>query len=230
MARLVQQRRGHGSSNFRSPRNGTYQIDQYFRTPKQYPYRVCTITHEPSKNTPVAILESATGVRCRMVAIEGMYTGQILKSKQLQPGALVRLGDVPYGRAVCAIQNAPNGRVVYGRAAGVHATVVQSEPAYVVIRLNKRFIKLNPDCLAIYGIPAGSGRALKPILKAGTRIKMYRSKAKRAYSVSAKKKNICDHPFGASKSKTLGRKKCSARSAAPGAKVGNIAARRTGRK
>ena len=86
-----------------------------------------------------------------------------------------------------------------------------------------------PECRAMIGIVAGSGRTEKPFLKAGNKFYAMKAKNKMWPIVSGTSMNSVDHPFGGSSSHAKGIPTQSARNDPPGRKVGKIAPKRTGR-
>ena len=83
---------------------------------------------------------------------------------------------------------------------------------------------------ATIGIVAGGGRPEKPFLKAGAVWHHTRPKARKWPVVRGTAMNACSHPHGGGSHQSPGRPTTVSRHAPPGRKVGNIAARRTGRK
>jgi large subunit ribosomal protein L2 len=85
--------------------------------------------------------------------------------------------------------------------------------------------QFNPSSRATIGIVAGGGRIEKPFLKAGKKFHHLRAKGRKYPRVSGNHMNAASHPHGGgSGTKTV------SRNAPPGAKVGLIAARQSGRK
>ncbi|MDM7918391.1 MAG: 50S ribosomal protein L2, partial [Methanosarcina sp.] len=82
---------------------------------------------------------------------------------------------------------------------------------------------------AIVGVVAGAGRLDKPIVKAGKKHYMKKARNKLWPRTSALKMNVIDHPFGSGRGKNP-KSKIAKRNAPPGAKVGHIRPRRTGKK
>jgi large subunit ribosomal protein L2 len=230
MSRLRQQRRGKGGSNYRSPRRGVVELN-YGKNVVNY--RIQDIIRDPARNCPLVICKNLDTMETFYnIATVGNYNGQIFNTAVFvnTPGLICTLEQIELGTKICNIQLKIGQSSTMSRAAGCYAQLLKKEGDEAIIKRGKRFIKLPIKCLATVGIPAGGGHTIKPKIKAGTNIKSLRSKAKKAYTVSAKNKNHHEHPFGASKSKSPGRPKTSARNSPPGAKVGSIAARRTGRK
>jgi len=103
---------------------------------------------------------------------------------------------------------------------------------YVMMPSKKEKI-FNEECRATIGTIAGSGRDEKPIMKAGKMYFIKKAKSKLWPRTSAVKVNAIDHPFGSGRGKNLSHGilgKIPKRNAPPGAKVGSIRARRTGKR
>jgi large subunit ribosomal protein L2 len=88
----------------------------------------------------------------------------------------------------------------------------------------------NPKCRATVGIVAGGGRVDRPFLKAGKKYHKMKARAAKYPRVSGVAMNAIDHPFGGGNRKHPGRPTTVSRNAPPGRKVGQIAARRTGKR
>jgi len=84
--------------------------------------------------------------------------------------------------------------------------------------------------MATIGIVAGGGRTDKPFVKAGNRWHAMRARGKLYPITSAVAKNAVDHPFGSGRGRHMGKPSVPPRFAPPGRKVGQIHAKRTGRK
>ena len=93
---------------------------------------------------------------------------------------------------------------------------------------SKKEKEFNSSCRATIGIIAGAGRTEKPFLKAGFKYHATRARNKMWPRSAALAMNAVSHPFGGRS--TCAKGKCStvSRDAPPGAKVGKVAARRTG--
>ena len=94
---------------------------------------------------------------------------------------------------------------------------------------SKKEKKFHKNCRAIIGIIAGAGRLEKPVVKAGKKFHIKKTKSKLWPRTSAVKMNAIDHPFGSGRAKNP-KSKIAKRNAPPGRKVGLIRTRRTGRK
>jgi large subunit ribosomal protein L2 len=228
MSRLRQQRRGKGSSNYRNHKS-TYSV-KYINCIDEKNYKLIKILKDPLKKAPIGLFITNEGEKFYNILPIKIHLGAEFSKDTLLPGKISRLKHIPTGTYVYNLENIPNqgGKLI--RAPGVVAQIMKLESQLVYLKLKARIISLPFEAYGTIGIVGGGGHILKPILKAGTSYKMYKNKAKKSKTVSAKNKNHHEHPFGASKSKSPGRPKTCSRDAPPGAKVGSIAASRTGRK
>merc|ERR1712007_394033 len=92
---------------------------------------------------------------------------------------------------------------------------------------HKKTIKGNSRCMV--GIVAGGGRNEKPVLKAGKKYWMFKSKRKMFPKVRGVCMNPVDHPHGGGNHQHVGKPTTISRMKPAGRKMGLIAARRTGR-
>jgi len=120
------------------------------------------------------------------------------------------------------------------RSAGSSAIISKKMNGRVGILLpSKKEIMLDERCRASIGIIAGNGRLDKPMLKASKMFYLMKARNKLWPRTSALKHNVVDHQFGSGRGKRLahGQKgKIPKRNAPPGAYVGSLHPRRTGRR
>ena len=117
------------------------------------------------------------------------------------------------------------------RASGVYAILVAHENKRTMVQLPSGKMKwVSSKCRATIGVVSGGGRIEKPLLKAGKKYNMMKSKAGKYPRVSGVAMNSIDHPFGGGGHQHPGKPKTVSRGAPPGRKVGSIAARRTGKR
>ncbi|MEM0124129.1 MAG: 50S ribosomal protein L2 [Candidatus Micrarchaeaceae archaeon] len=233
--RLRQQRRGKGSNAYRKPPN-TFKADISFAPVKQgltLNGEVVRLLDDPGHSAPLMLVEFSNGERSMLIAPEGIYVGSPIQQGE---GASVALGNVlplrnvPDGIPVFNIEARPGDGGRIARSAGEYADVISHANGKVSIRLpSKAVIELDENCRAEIGVSAGGGMKAQPIMKAG---KNYYIK----HAINATwpknrgvKSNPVDHPFGG-KQHHKGASSIASRHAPPGAKVGQIAARRIGRR
>lgn len=231
---LIQQRRGKGSSTFRSP---SFRYAGKAQHPKiQEDSSVGIIeefVHSQGHSAPLMVVSYPDELNLT-IAPEGVRIGGEIafgKGAEIYPGNTLPLGEIPEGTPIFNIESKPGDGGKFVRSSGASARIVSKSKDKVVVKLpSKKQKEFSVRCLATIGNAAGSGRTEKPIMKAGT--KYYKMKAKNKYwpSVSGTSMNAVAHPFGSKGSSTKGRPTQSPRNAPPGRKVGKIAPRRTGRK
>ncbi len=217
--RIISQRRGRGTSTYRSP-------PRKFRPRIEYRNesgRVVDIVNDPGRNTPLAKVEYAGKDQGYIIAREGTKVGDGLEAFAMQ------LGDVSEGSSVFAIETYPNSGPKLCRTPGSFAVIVSKGEKTCIIQLpSKKKKKLSLQCRASMGIPAGEGRKEKPWVKAGKKMLAMRARGKLYPRTSGTAMNAVDHPFGGS---GLGKvRKPVSRNAPPGRKVGTVSPRRMGRK
>ncbi len=223
--RIIQRARGKGGPRYRAPSHRyAGKVEYNFIKAK-----VIDIVHDPGRDAPLAKLK-VDGEEKFIIAAEGLKVGDVINIKgEARVGNVLPLHKIPKGTSIFAIETRPGSGPKLCCSPGTKAVVISHDPEKVIIQLpSKEFKALNPNCLATIGIPAGGGRDEKPFIKAGQVFYLMRARNKLWPRTSASKMNPVDHPFGG-RTKP-GKPKTVSRHAPPGAKVGSIAARRTGKK
>lgn len=228
--RIISQARGKGSGTYRVRRRA-------YRFELRYPARisgegtVVKLQNSIAHTAPLAKI-IYNGGAFYMPAFEGMVEGQKIKleTNEIQNGNIVRLKDIPVKTQIYDVESRPGDGGIFIKTAGSSAIVTGNSENFSQIMLpSKKEKKLNPDCRAVIGIIAGSGRLDKPFVKAGKKFHLKKSKGKLWPRTSAVKVNAIDHPFGSGRGKRP-KSKIAKRNAPPGARVGHLRPRRTGRK
>jgi len=228
--RIIQQARGKGSGTYRVRRRA-------FRFELKYPSQlsgegtVIKLLNSAGHSAPLAKISYSKGIFF-MPAFAGMSEGQKinLDAKEVKDGNIMRLADIPVKTKIYNIESRPGDGGIFIKTAGSSATVsrVVGDSIYAMLP-SKKEKKFNPNCRAVVGIIAGAGRLDKPLLKAGRRYHIKKSKGKLWPRTSPIKVNVVDHPFGSGRGKRP-KSKIAKRNAPPGKKVGMVRPRRTGRK
>jgi large subunit ribosomal protein L2 len=224
---LRQQRRGKGSPRYARPSHN-------FQGAIKYPNfemkegQVVDILHDPARYAPVALVKTPTGHE-KIIAAAGIKVGDFIGTSEVKAGNVMKLSDIPDGTQICNIELRPLDGGTMCRAPGSFAVVVGHEAGKCVISLPSKVTKrLYNECRATIGIVAGAGFGAKPFMKAGNKFYAVHAKGQHWPHVSGVSMNPGQHPFGG-KTKP-GIPKTISRHAPPGAKVGSISARRTGRR
>jgi large subunit ribosomal protein L2 len=223
--RIIQRARGKGGPRYRSP-------GHRFVSKVKYGFEkgeVVDIVHDRGRDAPLAKIKT-DGKEKFIIAAEGLKVGDNIDTNgESEIGNVLPLNKIPKGSFIFAIENYPSSGPKLCCSPGTKATIISHEANRVIVQMpSKKFKNFNPKCLATIGIPAGGGRRDKPFIKAGQKFYATRARNKLWPRTSGVKMNPVDHPFG-------GRTKPGismtvSRHAPPGAKVGSLAARRTGRK
>lgn len=224
---LRQQRRGKGSSNYRSNRKGNNTDHRR----NEMEGEVVDIVHDSSRSAPVALVSFEDGEDKAIVAPENLKVGQTIelgREADIEPGNTLPLAEIPEGVPIYNIEIQPNDGGKMVKSSGTYAFVVTHEKDATRVKLpSGEFKKMNKDCRATIGKVAGGGRKDKPFVKAGNKSKAMHAKGLPYPKVSGVAMNAVDHPFGGSAKP--GKAKTVSRHASPGRKVGNIAAKRSGK-
>jgi len=226
--RIIARARGKGGPPYKSPGHRFIAKPSYAFSEK---VKIIDIVHDPARSTPLLkVMEDGTKREFYMFATEGVKVGDhIIKGTEIKNGNILKLKDIPKGSHVYAIEISPGSGPKLCCASGTKAIIVNQEEKKTIIKLpSKRFKNMHPNCFATLGIPAGSGAREKPLLKAGKAYYKNRAKNKLYPRTSASAMNAVDHPFGGTG--TPGIPKSRSRNAPPGAKVGAIASKRTGKR
>lgn len=229
--RIIVQRRGKGSKTYRVNKTAyKYQI----KMPKDLngeKGKVLRLLNSPAHSAPLAKILYSKGT-FYIPAFKGMLEGQEIEfeTKNVKEGNIVKLGDVPVKTQVYCIESRPKDGGKFIKTAGSYATVSRLIGDKVFITMpSKKEKGFNKDCRVIIGMIAGDGRKEKPIVKAGKKHYMMKSKNKLWPRTSAVKMNKIDHPFGCGRGKNP-KSKIAKRNAPAGKKVGLLRPRRTGKR
>jgi len=145
-------------------------------------------------------------------------------------GNVIALKDVPIGTNIFCIETYPNSGPKLCRGPGSFASILNKGEKFVTIQFSNGRVKdLDPRCRSTIGVAAGGGRLEKPMAKAGVHWYIKSARGKLYPRVSGVAMSNTDHPYGGRR-KTPRPSKNVSRNAPPGAKVGSIAARSSGRK
>ncbi|MCW1296287.1 MAG: 50S ribosomal protein L2 [Candidatus Parvarchaeota archaeon] len=236
--RIKQRRRGKGTNVFRT-HGFRYLGDACFRIFDEKERtdvvrgKVVDILHDPGRTAPLMKIKYEDKKEVLLPAPNGIKTGDVVESginASIKVGNVLPLLKIPEGTQVSNIELRPGdgGKIV--RASGGYATVITREADKVIVQLPSKELKaFNPNCRAMIGAIAGAGRTEKPFIKAGKKWYEMKSRGKYWPVVRGVAMSAYAHPYGGKGSRTKKNKTVSRRKP-PGAKVGSIAAKRTGKK
>lgn len=233
---LIQQKRGKGSPRYRAPSFrylgrasfGRYEYGKDTRA------NITDIVHCAGHSAPLMELQYPDGKKGLLIAAEGVRVGESIgmgSNVEVRPGNILPLKSMPEGTSIFNIESKPGDGGKFVRTSGGCAKIITKMDEGIVVELPSSKRKtFQPDCRAVVGMAAGSGRTEKPFLKAGTRFHARVAKNKFWPQVSGTSMNAVTHPFGGRSSHAKGIPTQSSRNAPPGRKVGKIAPKRTGRR
>jgi large subunit ribosomal protein L2 len=234
--RIISQNRGRGTPTYRAPSHKYKAALKHPRVDEEGTLygTVIEITHDPARSAPIVKVSFENGEERLILAPEGIAVGEKIAcgiSAEIKPGNILPLAEIPEGIPVCNIESKPNDGGHFARASGTYATVVSHDRGKTVVQMPSGEMKwLNPKCRATIGIVAGGGRVDRPFLKAGKKYHKMKTRAAKYPRVSGIAMNAIDHPYGGGNRKHPGKPTTVGRNAPPGRKVGQIAARRTGKR
>lgn len=228
--RIIQQRRGKGTLTYRVRKKGFRFKIAYPRLGVKGKGKVIKLIDSAGHSAPLAKIMIGKEIFYNL-ACEKMFEGQEIEigKGEIKIGNIVMLKDIPIGTRIYNIETRPGygGKLI--RTGGNSAAVVRKNDQVSILMPSKKEKKFNEKCRATIGVVAGAGRLEKPIMKAGKKFYMMKSKGKLWPRTSAVKMNAIDHPFGSGRGKRI-KAKIPKLNAPPGKKVGTLRPKRTGRR
>jgi len=234
---LICQRRGKGSifraNSFKANKIDYAAIRNVFNNKdnnKRIIGQVTDIITDNMHSTPIAKILTENFDTFLNLAVDGLQVGQkieIGENVNVNNGNITRLKNLPVGTNICNIQ-VGNKRMV--RSGGTFARIEEiNENNAIILLPSKKRVTINANAIVTIGKIANAGRVNKPFVHAGQAYYKYKKKHKKYPHVGGVSMNAVDHPHGG-KEPRLGKPTTVSRNAPPGAKVGHIAAKRTGKK
>lgn len=238
--RIIQQRRGRGTSTYRSHSFRFAGKTAYAAYEKEGVIKgeIVDLVHSKGHSAPLMKIKYENGVETLVPAFEGAFIGKEVfidqrnevPSEEVKVGNAYMLKNIPEGTQVYNIELKPgdSGKIV--KSAGSFATVVSHVKGYVKVLLPSKKEKLiHEKSRAFIGVIGGAGRLDKPFLKAGNKAKEMAKKNKLYPKVSGVAMSAVDHPHGSTRSLRKGRPTIAPKNAPPGRKVGMLRPKHTGR-
>ncbi len=233
--RPLVRRRGRGGMQFRATTTGKLANAKYpgFSLSEQHEGEVIDLVHERGREAPLAKVRFEDGSVSFVPAILGTKVGQKLHfglKSEIKKGNVISVQNIPDGTIVCNIEKhfGDGGAIV--KSAGSDATVFSHGEDGVTVKLpSGKFTTLNPKNRAMIGTIAGGGVGERPFMSAGGKWRNFRAKGKKYPIVRGVAQAAYVHPHGGGRHQHVGQSSTVARDAPPGAKVGSIAAKKTGR-
>lgn len=238
--RIIQQRRGRGTSTYRAHSfrfAGKTSYNTYEKNGVSKG-KIIDIVHSKGHSAPLLKVKYESGREALIPSFVGAYIGKDIEVDQrdsvsrtdLKKGNAYLLKNLPEGSSIFNIEITPGDSGKLVKSGGSFATVVSHQKGYTKIMLpSKKEKLLNSNCRAFLGEIGGAGRTEKPFLKAGLKMKYMQKKNKLYPKVSGVAMSAVDHPFGGTRSLRKGRPTIAPHNAPPGRKVGMLRPKHTGR-
>jgi len=234
--RLITQRRGRGTPRYRVPSHrfkGTLKYPS-IKSEEKISGQVIELIHDPGRSAPIARILLENFEEIQIIAPEGIQVGQWIEigdKAKTKIGNILPLRSIQEGTRVYNLELKPGDGGKLVRSSGTCAYVVSHEKNLGLTYLqlpSKKTITVNSRARATIGKVAGGGRIEKPMIHAGQAFYKHKARNKLYPKVSGNAMNAMDHPHGG------GRNPHSRRPVShhtpPGAKVGHISPKRTGRR
>lgn len=227
---LIQQRRGRGTGRFRAP---DFRYKGQIKMLNKASYKIKKLVRCPGHSAPLIEAEYDDKTTSLLIAPEGVLQGKTyyINNGEANPGNIMTLKNIPEGTNVFCIEAKPGDGGKFVRGSGTSAKVVAKTKDTISILLpSKKQKTFHPECKAMIGIAAGSGRTDKPLLKAGKKHHIAKSKNQYYPIVSGSAMNAVAHPFGNKRSLRKSKARPAPNNAPPGRNVGMIRPKRSGKR
>jgi large subunit ribosomal protein L2 len=233
--RPLVRRRGRGGMQFRAAYTGKITPARYpsYGLAEKHEAEVIDLVHERGRDVPLSKIRFEDGSISYVPAVLGTKVGSKIQfglESEISEGNVISVQNIPDGTIVCNVEKhfGDGGSII--KSAGTSATVFSHGPEGVVLKLpSGKSTTINPKSRAMIGTLAGGGVTDRPLMRAGVKWRRFRSKGKKYPIVRGVAQAAYVHPHGGGRHQHVGQSSTVSRNAPPGAKVGSIAARKTGR-
>ena len=233
--RPLVRRRGRGGMQFRAPTIGKLSPAKYpaFELAENIKGEIIDLVHETGRDVPLAKIRFKDGSISFLPAVIGSKIGSKIQfglEAEITDGNVISIQNIPDGTVVCNIEKQFGDGGSFIKSAGTDATVFSHGDDGVTLKLaSGKFATLNPKNRAMIGTLAGGGSTDRPLMRAGVKWRKFRSRGQKYPIVRGVAQAAYVHPHGGGRHQHVGQSSTVSRNAPPGAKVGSIAARKTGR-
>ena len=178
-----------------------YRIIDFKRDKDAIPARVAAIEYDPNRSARIALLHYADGEKRYILAPLKMSVDDVIFSGEeadIKPGNAMKLGKIPLGTIVHAIELQPGKGAQMARSAGTSAQLVAKEGDYAQLKLPSSEVRMvHLNCRATIGYVGNSEHEILSVGKAGKS----RWLGKRP-TVRGSCMNPVDHPHGGGEGKS----------------------------
>ena len=228
-------RRGRGGMQFRAAATQKLKPAKYpsFSLDEERKGEIIDLVHESGRDVPLSKVRFEDGAISFIPAPLGTKVGQRISfglNSEIIDGNVISIQNIPDGTIVCNVEKQFGDGGSFIKTAGADATVFSHADDGVILKMpSGKFKKLNPKNRAMIGTLAGGGVEDRPFMRAGVKMMRFKSKGKKYPIVRGVAQAAYVHPHGGGRHQHVGQSSTVSRDTPPGAKVGSIAARKTGR-
>ena len=228
-------RRGRGGMQFRSATTQKLKAAKYpsFSLDEERKGEIIDLVHESGRDVPLSKVRFEDGSISFIPAPLGTRVGQRISfglNSEIIDGNVISIQNIPDGTIVCNVEKQFGDGGSFIKTAGADATVFSHADDGVILKMpSGKFKKLNPKNRAMIGTLAGGGVEDRPFMRAGVKMMRFKSKGQKYPIVRGVAQAAYVHPHGGGRHQHVGQSSTVSRDTPPGAKVGSIAAKKTGR-
>jgi len=228
-------RRGRGGMQFRAATTQKLKAAKYpsFSLDEERKGEIIDLVHESGRDVPLSKVRFEDGAISFIPAPLGTKVGQRISfglNSEIIDGNVISIQNIPDGTIVCNVEKQFGDGGSFIKTAGADATVFSHADDGVILKMpSGKFKKLNPKNRAMIGTLAGGGVEDRPFMRAGVKMMRFKSKGQKYPIVRGVAQAAYVHPHGGGRHQHVGQSSTVSRDTPPGAKVGSIAAKKTGR-
>ncbi|MEC9417017.1 MAG: 50S ribosomal protein L2 [Thermoproteota archaeon] len=228
-------RRGRGGMQFRAATTQKLKAAKYpsFSLDEERKGEIIDLVHESGRDVPLSKVRFEDGSISFIPAPLGTRVGQRISfglNSEIIDGNVISIQNIPDGTIVCNVEKQFGDGGSFIKTAGADATVFSHADDGVILKMpSGKFKKLNPKNRAMIGTLAGGGVEDRPFMRAGVKMMRFKSKGQKYPIVRGVAQAAYVHPHGGGRHQHVGQSSTVSRDTPPGAKVGSIAAKKTGR-
>jgi large subunit ribosomal protein L2 len=151
-----------------------YKVVNYHQNKLPFLSIIRRFEYSSNQNAYLALICYSNGLLSYILAVEGMYIGQVLGYQNLiffDYGVAQSISNYKLGSILNNIESKQNSGGVYSRAAGTSSILLKKYSQNVLIRLSSNQLKLiNNNCFATLGVISNSSFKFNKLLKAGNSV------------------------------------------------------------
>src|SRR5713226_6799957 len=165
--------------------------------------KVVGVEYDPNRSSRIALLEYEDGVKCYILAPEGLKAGdRVVSGEEAEPrvGNCLPLRRIPLGMTIHNLEMTPGRGGQICRSAGTSATLTAREGDWAQVTLpSGEMRRVSADCRATIGVIGNADHMNVSLGKAGRKRWMGRKPHNRGTSM-----NPVSHPMGGGEGRSAG--------------------------